>query len=243
MWTMRPRQAGSAPTARARQRYRESSSPYSRSRPGWIRPWCFACLTLLPTAVDWMGLGFVGIAGPTPRRRAADSLPGPDDRGGYRAGSFDPESRRRSAGWFTDSLDPEMRRPFLAAAASVFRSAPLPAGRRAEALMQLLDPGGNTAVSTAGLSPIDRLSLGIGWFASGDDDAGNRLLNEARETLFLDERLPIRERTELAIAYAARSDGIGPHRARPARGVVPAVALSGGSQEFHQPLFHACRCN
>ena len=68
--------------------------------------------------------------------------------------------------------------------------------------MQLLDPGGNTAVSTAGLSPIDRLSLGIGWFASEDDDAGNRLLNEARETLFLDERLPIRERTELAIAYA-----------------------------------------
>ena len=204
--------SGSAPTARARQRYRESSSPYSRSRPGWIRPWCFACLTSCRRRWTGWKLGLAGCWTDARRGERLIRYQGQMIEALAPAASTRESPRRRSAGWFTDFWTPDPR--------CAGRSWPPPRRlspacfgwlARAEALMQLLDPGGNTAVSTAGLSPIDRLSLGIGWFASGDDDAGNRLLNEARETLFLDERLPIRERTEPITAYA---HGIGPHRPR-----------------------------
>ena len=63
---------GSAPTARARQRYRESSSPYSRSRPWLDSAWCFACLTSL---ADGGGLdGGLACRRPLDRRRRGERL-------------------------------------------------------------------------------------------------------------------------------------------------------------------------
>lgn len=94
----------------------------------------------------------------------------------------------------------DLRRALELAAGSVFRSfRKLGFRAEAEALLRALDPG--IEVPPGDPFPPARLGLAVGWFAVGDEDAGNRILNEARERLYLagaDER----ERTELAIAYA-----------------------------------------
>ncbi len=47
------------------------------------------------------------------------------------------------------------------------------------------------------------LGLAVGWFATGNEDAGNRVLNAARDRLFVEGIADDRERTAVAIAYAA----------------------------------------
>jgi hypothetical protein len=47
------------------------------------------------------------------------------------------------------------------------------------------------------------LGLAIGWFAVGNDDAGMRILDSARERLFVQGISDERERTALALAYAS----------------------------------------
>jgi hypothetical protein len=82
--------------------------------------------------------------------------------------------RRAAAG------DGGLRAALTHAAGPLFRSLGR-LGYRAEAaaLLRALD-----ADRDAGFPPA-RLGLAVGWFAAGDEDAGNRVLNEARDRLFL----------------------------------------------------------
>jgi hypothetical protein len=123
-----------------------------------------------------------------------------------------------------------VRRPLLAAAGAVFRCMRrLKLAGEAEALARFLDPGA-PAPAGAGLPPPARLGLAVGWFAAGDEDAGNRILNEAREALFLAEDANDRARTELAIAYAE------------ALGFAPPRIAHGRLEEiFQRPRFEVAR--
>jgi hypothetical protein len=47
------------------------------------------------------------------------------------------------------------------------------------------------------------LGLAVGWFVAGDEEAGNRVLDAARDRLFVSGVADDRERTATAIAYAA----------------------------------------
>jgi hypothetical protein len=163
-------------------------------------------LALLPPALDWMEAAVQ--AGPWPEEERAERFPRYQARlleAGFAAAAWFGQwsavapavgylSRRVAAG------QQDLRRALELAAGSVFRSfRKLGFRAEAEGLLRALDPG--PGVSLADEFPPSRLGLAVGWFAVGDEDAGNRILNEARERLFLagaDER----ERTELATAYA-----------------------------------------
>src|SRR5262249_24903205 len=127
------------------------------------------------------------------------------------------ENAFTAAGWFNQltvvrplvddllrraAADPPLRTALGRAAASVFRSL-RKLGHRAEgeALLRVLDPARGGWPPDAAFPPA-RLGLAVGWFAAGDEDAGNRILNEARDRLFLAGPGDDRDRTELAIAYA-----------------------------------------
>lgn len=71
----------------------------------------------------------------------------------------------------------------------------------AEALMAILDPARGEWPPKAPLSP-SQVGLAVGWFAAGDDEAGDAILNEAQRRLFVTREGTDPERTELAIAYA-----------------------------------------
>jgi hypothetical protein len=163
-------------------------------------------LALLPPALDWMEAAVQ--AGPWHEDERPDHLPRYLARllaAGFAAAAWfghwsavGPSvgylSRRVAAGQH------DLRQALELAAGSVFRSL-RKLGFRAEAegLLRTIDPG--HGVAPGDRFPPPRLGLAVGWFAVGDEDAGNRILNEARERLFLagsDDR----ERTELAIAYA-----------------------------------------
>jgi hypothetical protein len=47
------------------------------------------------------------------------------------------------------------------------------------------------------------LGLAVGWFAAGNEDTGNRVLNAARDRLFVEGIADDRERAAVAVAYAA----------------------------------------
>jgi hypothetical protein len=98
--------------------------------------------------------------------------------------------------------DAGLRAALGRAAGPVFRSL-RKLGHRSEgeALLRVLDPGHGGWPADAPFPPA-RLGLAVGWFAAGDEDAGNRILNEARDRLFLVGAGDTRERTELAIGYA-----------------------------------------
>lgn len=68
-------------------------------------------------------------------------------------------------------------------------------------LLEALEPD-HGAWPAEALFPPGRLGLAVGWFAAGDEDAGNRIMNEARDYLFLTGAADDRDRTELAVAYA-----------------------------------------
>jgi hypothetical protein len=163
-------------------------------------------LALLPPALDWMEAAVH--AGPWPEDERGDRVPRYLARlleAGFAAAAWFGQwsavaptvgylSRRVAAGQH------DLRRALELAAGSVFRSLrKLGFRAEAEALLRATDPGHGAAPGDR--FPPSRLGLAVGWFAVGDEDAGNRILNEARERLFLagsDDR----ERTEMAIAYA-----------------------------------------
>jgi hypothetical protein len=113
-----------------------------------------------------------------------------------------------------------IRSPLLSAAGQAFRVLrQLGLGGVAETLVRFLDPG----QSGIRRDPA-RVSLAGGWYTAGNEDAGNRLLDEARERLFLDPRTDARARTPLALAYAE------------ALGFAPARIAHGRLEEIFQRL-------
>ncbi|MDB5308264.1 MAG: hypothetical protein JWO38_2466 [Gemmataceae bacterium] len=98
--------------------------------------------------------------------------------------------------------DAALRAAIGRAAGTLFRSLrKLGYRSEAETLLTLLDPGRGTRPADAPF-PASRLGLAVGWFAAGDEDAGNRILDEARNRLFVARVGDDHERTDLAIGYA-----------------------------------------
>ncbi|MBA4066608.1 MAG: hypothetical protein C0501_23470 [Isosphaera sp.] len=157
-------------------------------------------LDLLPAAVDWAEAWIA--AGPWPDDERPAALVRYRGRmlaaGFAAAAALDPPTpaavadlvRRLTAGG--DRLRPAL----LAAAGPAFRAARR-AGAGADALLQVVDPGR----SARGADPLG-VALAAGWFAAGDEEAGTRLLDEARDALYLDPAATPRTRTPLAVAYA-----------------------------------------
>jgi hypothetical protein len=88
-----------------------------------------------------------------------------------------------------------------AAAPRVFRAARrFGLAAAAEPLMVVLDPAHGEWPG----QPVtaERVGLAIGWFASGDEEAGHRVLNAARDALFATPPPEERRRTDVALAYA-----------------------------------------
>jgi hypothetical protein len=87
----------------------------------------------------------------------------------------------------------------------------------AEALMLVLDPARG---EWSGV-PItaERVGLAVGWFAAGDDEAGLRVLDAARQALFYVPQSDGRKWTDVAIAYA-EALGFAPADVAPA-GIAP----------------------
>ena len=86
------------------------------------------------------------------------------------------------------------------AAASVFRAARKHSlSAEAEALVLVLDP---TRAETVTPITAERLGLAVGWFVAGDEEAGNRVLDAAREALFHAPWDEVQKRTAVALAYA-----------------------------------------
>ena len=99
--------------------------------------------------------------------------------------------------------DPALRTAIGRAAGSLFRSLrKLGYRSEAEALLHLLDPSRGTWPAESPSFPPAHFSLAVGWFAVGDEEAGNRILDDARNRLFVARTGDDRDRTELAIAYA-----------------------------------------
>jgi cellulose synthase operon protein C len=93
----------------------------------------------------------------------------------------------------------------------------------AEALVLVLDP---TRAEQKGPVTAERVGLAVGWFVAGDEEAGNRILDAARENLFLGATAGTPERTALALAYAE------------ALGFAPARIALGRLEEVFQRLDH-----
>ncbi|MCI0699760.1 MAG: hypothetical protein L0241_01570 [Planctomycetia bacterium] len=93
----------------------------------------------------------------------------------------------------------------------------------ADALIQVLDPARGEWGDTRAI-PAERIGLAIGWFAAGDEEAGNRILNAARESLFVTKADDLRTRTRVALAYAE------------ALGFAPAGIALGRLEEIFQRL-------
>jgi hypothetical protein len=116
-----------------------------------------------------------------------------------------------------------MHAPAVAAAPRVFRAA-----RRydltaaAEALIQALDPA-RAEWAEAPPAP-ERVGLAAGWFLAGDEEAGNRILDAARDALYLGAGDDLPHRTALALAYAE------------ALGFAPASISLGRLEEIFQRL-------
>jgi hypothetical protein len=99
--------------------------------------------------------------------------------------------------------DPVLRSAVLHATGPVFRSLrKLGYRSEAETLLQRLDPGRGAWPADSPTLPPSQFGLAVGWFAVGDEDAGNRILDDARNRLFVARTGHDRDRTELAIAYA-----------------------------------------
>jgi len=113
-----------------------------------------------------------------------------------------------------------LRGPLLATSGHAFRVLrQLGLGGTAESLVRFLDP----AQSGVRRDPA-RVGLAGGWYAAGNEDVGNRILDEARERLFLGSNADGRIRTPLAVAYAE------------ALGFAPARIAHGRLEEIFQRL-------
>ncbi|MBX9626492.1 MAG: hypothetical protein K2X82_22015, partial [Gemmataceae bacterium] len=90
--------------------------------------------------------------------------------------------------------------------------------------------------------PPHRLGLAAGWFAAGDPEAGNRLLDDARRRLFVTREGDDRDRTELAVAYAealgAGPPGVALGRLEELFQLLDRVAVTGSTNRYYtlQPL-------
>lgn len=99
--------------------------------------------------------------------------------------------------------DPALRTAVILATGPLFRSLrKLGYRTEAEALLYRLDPGRGEWPVAAPTLPPAQFGLAVGWFAVGDEEAGNRILDDARNRLFVARTGDDRDRTELAIAYA-----------------------------------------
>lgn len=176
-----------------------------------VSPWLdsstvLRVIDLLPTAVDWTEAWLAGGRWDNQERagrllqRQAQMI----EAACSSASSFPPSLAGPAISQLLDRLiasGPELRKPLVAAAGSIFRCLRR-LGLRAEAdsLMQFLDPGEHDTHSHSTRPIIERLGLATGWFIAGNEDAGNRVLNDAREALYLAGEINLRGRTELAIA-------------------------------------------
>jgi cellulose synthase operon protein C len=127
-----------------------------------------------------------------------------------------------------------LRQAVITAAPRMFRTArKCGLAAEAEALMLILDPARGEWEGT-GAVPPERIGLAVGWFAAGDTEAGTRILDAARASLFptaADDpagRTPVpddpRARTPVALAYAE------------ALGFAPARIALGRLEEIFQRL-------
>jgi hypothetical protein len=110
----------------------------------------------------------------------------------------------------------------LETAPAIFRAArKCGLAREADALVRVIDP---VSAERADESPTPkRVGLAIGWFAAGDEEAGFRILDAAKEVLFHATDTPVHTRTALALAYAE------------ALGFAPGVIALGRLEELFQP--------
>jgi hypothetical protein len=157
-------------------------------------------LDLVPTALDWceawIAAGKWSLA-ERPKKlqecRVA-MLQAAFDRAGNLA---DPAPPLRQLIRRIITIGPTIRAPLVAAAFSVFRTLRKRKLRgEAETLMHFLD---GDRLDPAAVSP---LGLAVGWFTAGNDDTASAILDEARDKLLIVGVGDLRERTELAIAYA-----------------------------------------
>jgi hypothetical protein len=93
----------------------------------------------------------------------------------------------------------------------------------AEALMQVLDPA-RGEWGEAHAETTERIGLAVGWFAAGDEEAGKRILDATRQSLFYTAADDPRSRTPVALAYAE------------ALGFAPAGIALGRLEEIFQRL-------
>ncbi len=91
-----------------------------------------------------------------------------------------------------------LRAPLTNVAAQLFRTLrQLRQTGAAESLVSYLDLG-----DIGGITHASRLAIAAGWYVAGNEDVGNRILDEARTALFLGPEPNNRNRTALALAYA-----------------------------------------
>ncbi|MCE9564817.1 MAG: hypothetical protein K8U57_22515 [Planctomycetes bacterium] len=191
----------------------------------WLdRPALPRVLDLLPTAVDWTEAWLS--TGKWTEAERPNRLLRYQTRmlatGFSAAATLDPTS----AGLVSElvrrlmSSGDRLRGPLLATSGQVFRVLrQLGLSGTAETLVKFLDPG----QSGVRRDPA-RVGLAGGWYAAGNEDAGNRILDEARERLFLGSGADSRIRTPLAVAYAE------------ALGFAPARIAHGRLEEIFQRL-------
>ena len=165
-------------------------------------------LDLLPTAVDWVEAWLA--QGPwrsdERQRRLTHYQSRMIEAAFAAAGSMPTDAVGPAVGQLSRRLlstGESMRDPLLAVTGSVFRCLRrLTLPGEADELMRFLDPRELGTADGAELTPPTRLGLAIGWFTAGNEDTGNRILNDARERLYLASDAELPDRTELAIAYA-----------------------------------------
>ncbi len=92
----------------------------------------------------------------------------------------------------------------------------------AEALIQALDFAHGVGAEQA--LTAERVGLAAGWFVAGDEEAGHRIINAARDALFFPPQGDDQQRTALALAYAE------------ALGFAPAGIALGRLEEIFQLL-------
>ncbi len=176
--------------------------------PRFEPPTILRLLDLLPTAVDWVEawLAQGGWKSDERPRRLIHYTSRMIEAAFDVAGSMPASAIGPAVGQLTRRLlstGESMQAPLLAVTGSVFRCLRrLALAGEAEDLMRFLDPSELGTAEGAELAPSTRLGLGIGWFTAGNEDAGNRILDNTRDRLYLASDAELPDRTELAIAYA-----------------------------------------
>jgi cellulose synthase operon protein C len=163
----------------------------------------FNLLDLLPTAIDWLEMWIDAGTWSERPRTVVHYQSRMLESGFTAAGLLPPALAGPDISRLVQrllALGDSLRAPLLASCSAAFRALRrLGLRGEAEAVVRFLDRGEPEVGSD--FSPA-RLGLAMGWFTAGNDDAGHRILNEAREALFLGAKMNVADRTSLAIAYA-----------------------------------------